>query len=184
MACPPGACPSPRPAVLGRPARGTARPLAARDAAEAHLVEELVFAAWRQVRLRAVEERCWPGPERARSRWPGLPSLATLMRYRARIDRGARPHHAGAAGAPGAAATGSSTRPACAGSPTRSSGCRQPARSARTNRRDRPAMQISRTNSQPGTNEPCLVGLWHGGGAPTPCRGWGAGSEIGTNPGP
>ena len=26
------------------------------DAAEAHLVEELVFAAWRQVRLRAVED--------------------------------------------------------------------------------------------------------------------------------
>jgi hypothetical protein len=61
------------------------RPL---DAAEAHLVEELVFAAWRQIRLRAVEDAVLValsrGPEQQA---PGLPSLATLIRYRGRIDR-------------------------------------------------------------------------------------------------
>src|SRR5262245_28752395 len=34
------------------------------DAAEAHLVEELVFAAWRQVRLRTVEDAVLARAER------------------------------------------------------------------------------------------------------------------------
>ncbi len=64
------------------------------DAAEAHLVEELVFAAWRQVRLRAVEDAVLARAERGEEPGPGLPSLATLIRYRGRIDRDARPRHA------------------------------------------------------------------------------------------
>ena len=46
------------------------------DAAEAHLVEELVFAAWRQVRLRAVEDAVLARAERGEMpsppcrRWP------------------------------------------------------------------------------------------------------------------
>lgn len=55
------------------------------DAAEAHWVEELVFVAWRQRRLRGLEEAvlAWIGVENA----PTLPSLATVMRYRARLSR-------------------------------------------------------------------------------------------------
>lgn len=55
------------------------------DAAEAHWVEELVFVAWRQRRLRELEEAAlaWIGAEDA----PSLPSLATVMRYRARLSR-------------------------------------------------------------------------------------------------
>lgn len=55
------------------------------DAAEAHWVEELVFVAWRQRRLRELEEAvlAWAGTEAG----PALPSLATVMRYRARLDR-------------------------------------------------------------------------------------------------
>ena len=59
------------------------------DAAEAHLVEELVFAAWRQMRLRAVEDAVLARAERGEEPGPGLPSLATLIRYRGRIDRDA-----------------------------------------------------------------------------------------------
>ena len=58
------------------------------DAAEAHLVEELVFAAWRQIRLRAVEDAVLVALSRGlEQQAPGLPSLATLIRYRGRIDR-------------------------------------------------------------------------------------------------
>ena len=60
------------------------------DAAEAHLVEELVFAAWRQVRLRAVEDAVLARAERGEPPSPNLPSLATLMRYRGRIERDGR----------------------------------------------------------------------------------------------
>ena len=60
------------------------------DAAEAHLVEELVFAAWRQVRLRAVEDAVLARAERGEMPSPALPSLATLMRYRGRIERDGR----------------------------------------------------------------------------------------------
>ena len=60
------------------------------DAAEAHLVEELVFAAWRQVRLRAVEDAVLARAERGEAPSPALPSLATLMRYRGRIERDGR----------------------------------------------------------------------------------------------
>ena len=59
------------------------------DAAEAHWVEELVFVAWRQERLRALEAAVLaramePEPE---GDAPALPSLATLIRYRARLER-------------------------------------------------------------------------------------------------
>lgn len=58
------------------------------DAADAHLVEELVFAAWRQIRLRAVEDAVLVALSRGlEQQSPGLPSLATLIRYRGRIDR-------------------------------------------------------------------------------------------------
>ena len=60
------------------------------DAAEAHLVEEVMFAAWRQVRLRAVEDAVLARAERGEESSPALPSLATLMRYRGRIERDAR----------------------------------------------------------------------------------------------
>ena len=56
------------------------------DAAEAHLVEELLFAHWRQARLRALEEMVLARPRRGEP-LDGLPSLATVLRYRARIDR-------------------------------------------------------------------------------------------------
>jgi hypothetical protein len=56
------------------------------DAAEAHWVEELVFVAWRQRRLRVVEDAVL-----ARAGEPeaglALPSLATVIRYRGRLDR-------------------------------------------------------------------------------------------------
>ena len=56
------------------------------DAAEAHQVEELVFAHWRQIRLRVLETMVL---ERLRAGQPlaGLPTLATVQRYRARVDR-------------------------------------------------------------------------------------------------
>ena len=56
------------------------------DAAEAHWVEELVFVAWRQRRLRVLEDavlRRAGEPEAG----PALPSLATVIRYRGRLDR-------------------------------------------------------------------------------------------------
>jgi hypothetical protein len=55
------------------------------DAAEAHWVEELVFVAWRQRRLRVLEDAVLArtGAEPG----PNLPSLATLIRYRGRLDR-------------------------------------------------------------------------------------------------
>lgn len=58
-------------------------------AAEAEIVEELAFILWRQRRLRALEERVLgvaldPPEEEAPSR---LPSLATLVRYRGRLER-------------------------------------------------------------------------------------------------
>jgi hypothetical protein len=59
------------------------------DAAEAHLVEELVFAAWREVRLRAVEDAVLVQAATGAAPPPGVPSLATLLRYRARIERDA-----------------------------------------------------------------------------------------------
>ena len=59
-----------------------------RDEAEAHWVEELAFAAWRQRRLRALESevlaRAGTAGEEAAS---ALPSLSTLIRDRARLDR-------------------------------------------------------------------------------------------------
>jgi hypothetical protein len=62
-----------------------------RDAAEAHWVEELAFAAWRQRRLRAVEgevlARAMMSGEPNAEPSPALPSLSTLIRYRARLDR-------------------------------------------------------------------------------------------------
>jgi hypothetical protein len=60
------------------------------DVAEAHLVEELVFAAWRQVRLRAVEDAVLMQAATGAPPPTGLPTLATLLRYRARIERDAR----------------------------------------------------------------------------------------------
>jgi hypothetical protein len=62
-----------------------------RDEAEAHWVEELAFAAWRQRRLRGLESEILAramasaGPDREPS--AALPSLSTLIRYRARLDR-------------------------------------------------------------------------------------------------
>jgi DNA-binding transcriptional ArsR family regulator len=63
--------------------------LAPEGAAEAEIVEELAFVLWRQRRLRALEERVLeaalaPAEEEAPSR---LPSLATLVRYRGRLER-------------------------------------------------------------------------------------------------
>ena len=59
------------------------------DAAEAHWVEELVFTAWRQQQLRVLEAAVLAramaqGSEAEAS---NLPSLATVIRYRARLDR-------------------------------------------------------------------------------------------------
>ena len=61
-----------------------------RDAAEAHWVEELAFAAWRQRRLRALEAQILAragATGEASEVPPALPSLSTLIRYRARLDR-------------------------------------------------------------------------------------------------
>ena len=60
------------------------------DAVEAHRVEELVFAAWREVRLRAVEDAVLARAAAGAPPDPCLPSFATLLRYRARIARDAR----------------------------------------------------------------------------------------------
>ena len=59
------------------------------DAAEAHWVEELVFVAWRQRRLWALEDAVLARAADALPA-PNLPSLATLIRYRGRLDRDAR----------------------------------------------------------------------------------------------
>ena len=56
------------------------------DAAEAHWVDELVFVAWRQRRLRALEDAVLARAGAA-DQGPPLPSLATLVRYRGRLDR-------------------------------------------------------------------------------------------------
>jgi hypothetical protein len=61
-----------------------------RDAAEAHGVEELAFAAWRQRRLRTLEAEALAragAAETDHEAPPTLPSLSTLIRYRARLDR-------------------------------------------------------------------------------------------------
>ena len=121
------------------------------DAAEAHLVEELLFAHWRQARLRALEEMLLARLRRGEP-LDGLPSLATVLRYRARIDR--------------ALARTTQELQALQASRDRIvdparlrwladqiERCRQPAQTARTNRRDCPAMQTSQTNcSQARTN--------------------------------
>jgi hypothetical protein len=55
------------------------------DEAEAHWVAELVFVAWRQRRLRVLEDAVLAqiGAEPG----PALPALATLIRHRGRLDR-------------------------------------------------------------------------------------------------
>jgi hypothetical protein len=60
-----------------------------RDAAEAHWVEELAFAAWRQRRLRILEAEVLAraGAVGETEMAPALPSLSTLIRYHARLDR-------------------------------------------------------------------------------------------------
>ena len=58
------------------------------DGAEMQLVEELVFAAWRQIRLRAVEDAVLARLGQGEAA-PDLPSLATLIRYCGRIERDA-----------------------------------------------------------------------------------------------
>jgi hypothetical protein len=60
------------------------------DTSVALLVEERVFAAWRQVRLRAVEDAVLARAEAGEAPSPALPSLITLIRYRGRIERDAR----------------------------------------------------------------------------------------------
>lgn len=59
------------------------------DALEAHWVEELLFVAWRQRRLWALEDAVLARAADALPA-PNLPSLATLIRYRGRLDRDAR----------------------------------------------------------------------------------------------
>ena len=60
------------------------------DAVEAHRVEELAFAARREVRLRAVEDAVLARAGAGAPPDPGLPSFATLLRYRVPIARDAR----------------------------------------------------------------------------------------------
>jgi hypothetical protein len=62
------------------------------DAAERHWVEELAFAAWRQHRLRALEAAALTvpgdhGTDEPDGAGPPPPSLDTLARYRARLER-------------------------------------------------------------------------------------------------
>jgi hypothetical protein len=56
------------------------------DEAEAHWVEELVAVAWRQRRLRALEDAVLVSAAAGEAD-PALPSLATVIRYRGRLDR-------------------------------------------------------------------------------------------------
>lgn len=65
------------------------RRLAPRDAAEEALVDALVAAYWRGRRLEALEERVLSALSRD-GEAPGLPSLSTLARYRARLERDRR----------------------------------------------------------------------------------------------
>src|SRR4051795_12004841 len=77
----------------------TAR-LAPADAVERHWVGEIAFALWQQQRLRVVTALALAAAEggtdepetqpRAEPERPRLPSLATLARYRARIERDLR----------------------------------------------------------------------------------------------
>ena len=97
------------------------------DAAEAHLVEELVFAAWRQVRLRAVEDAV----------------LARAERGEAAVARFAVAGHADALSRPdrarwsagGRAARGPAPRPQGAGGPDAPALARRTARAGASHRR-------------------------------------------------
>ena len=170
------------------------------DAAEAHLVEELVFAAWRQMRLRAVEDAVLARAERGEEPGPGLPSLATLIRYRARIDRDVdramdalielRRRRAKIADPlrlrwlaeriEQAQAIAAAFPP---DAPTAEVGTNEPTPTAVepaskdcTNEFDIGTNEPNPANCTnelpPGMNEPCLMRLWQKGEAPTPCRGW------------
>src|SRR3954471_4660040 len=59
------------------------------DAAEEHWVEELAFAAWRLRRLRTLDAAAIDAADGTSEPEEGtrLPSLATLARYRGRIER-------------------------------------------------------------------------------------------------
>jgi hypothetical protein len=59
------------------------------EAAEAHWVEELACVTWRQRRLRALEAAVLArtGEAGSAEAQPVLPSLATVARYRARLER-------------------------------------------------------------------------------------------------
>jgi hypothetical protein len=57
------------------------------DEAEAHWVEELAAVAWRQRRLRALEDAVLVRATTGEAADPALPSLATVIRYRGRLDR-------------------------------------------------------------------------------------------------
>ena len=151
------------------------------DAAEAHLVEELLFAHWRQARLRALEEMVLA---RLRSGEPldGLPSLATVLRYRARIDRAL-------ARTTQELQTLQASRDRIV-DPARLRWLAdeierlQAAGAVGTNEPMGSSGDANFTNEFPhGTNEPCLMRLWQKGRHPPPAGGGCAGSEIGTNPG-
>lgn len=64
------------------------------DEVECHWIEELAFAVWRQRRLRALETAALDAAESTDEPDPRRPSLATLARYRARIERDLRLAHA------------------------------------------------------------------------------------------
>jgi hypothetical protein len=60
------------------------------DVAERHHVEQLAWAAWRQRRLLDLETRLMAALEEGVEAAAALPSLATLARYAARIERDLR----------------------------------------------------------------------------------------------
>src|SRR5687768_14758479 len=60
------------------------------DAAERHQVEQIACAAWRQRRLLELETRLMEALDKGAEALAGLPSLATLGRYAARIERDLR----------------------------------------------------------------------------------------------
>ena len=126
-----------------------------RDAYERRWVRELVAAMWRQDRLRGLELATLAAAEQESPPTEAtMKRLLTFARYGARIDKDMT----------------------MALRALRVLRDRPDARIAETQKRTSELRgDIARAHEMPllpaRPNEPCLVGLWHGGGAPPLCRG-------------
>jgi len=127
-----------------------------RDAYERHWAAELVAAMWRQQRLRRLEFAALDAAEHEQPpSEASLKRLLTFARYGARIDKELAQALRALRALKTRDAPNRAEAAACTPEP-------EPAAT--------PARPLAR--NLPRTPEPCLVGVWHKGGAATPCRGW------------